>query len=701
MLPLHLQNAAFASLAGPFVEAGVLEAEEAVIVDRLAPLGPESDPLRLLGLAFAVRAPRLGSVGVDLTRLRDRAEADLNQARRDGDEVPPLAWPEGEAWRARIFESALVGDGNAAEPRPFVRSGALLLTWRHWIGQEALARGLVARVAAQPTIAGAALDEALLAEGLARLFPEGSGAGDQLAAAEAGVRGALTVVTGGPGTGKTFAVKNVLALLGEQWRARHGQFPLVALAAPTGKAAWRMTEATREGLDRLPVTEEVRAWLAGLEAVTLHRLLGARLGGRGFRHGAAWPLPVDVVVVDEASMVDLALMTRLVEAVPASARLILAGDPDQLASVGAGTVLADVATGFAPSGLASGGRGPLVRLHRARRFAAGSGVARLAEVLSAGLDDDAERVTDWLTGRVVPDGGALRDVELHPLEGGRLPAAVLTLVVDACALRLQRLVAEVPAPGERQAFLEARLADLEAFRVLTAHRAGPLGVSGLTRSIIAALRERLPGVRFEGGGWLGRPVLVTENRYDLGLHNGDVGLVAVGSAGDRRVIFPGLGACGALDDRVMGRPWQAPLRRGEPVTDTTDRLPGLLPGGGPPDPQTEPGSARRSGLLDGATLRELDVGRLPAHETAFVHTVHRAQGSQYDTVVVVLPDRPSPLLTRELVYTAITRARRRLVLAADPEILRQALGQRVERTSTLAESIVSWRNGHALPGDLP
>jgi exodeoxyribonuclease V alpha subunit len=372
------------------------------------------------------------------------------------------------------------------------------------------------------------------------------------------------------------------------------------------------------------VTEEIRAWLGGLEAVTLHRLLGARLRGGGFRHGAAWPLPADVVVVDEASMVDLALMTRLTEAVPASARLILAGDPDQLASVAAGTVLADVVEGFESPG------GPLVRLRRARRFEAGSGVARLADVLAAGRDDDAERVTDWLTGRAVPDGGPLRDVELHALDGGRLPAAVLDLVVDASAARLRRLFAEAPAADEWQAFLRARLADLEAFRVLTPHRAGPLGVSGLTRSIVAALRERLPGVRLEGEGWLGRPVLVTENRYDLGLHNGDVGLVAPGSAGGRRAVFP---------------------------------------------------------ALAGSALRELDVGRLPAHETALVHTVHRAQGSQYDTVVVVLPDRPSPLLTRELVYTAITRAKRRLVLAAEPEILRQALVLRVERTSTLAESL--------------
>jgi exodeoxyribonuclease V alpha subunit len=255
-------------------------------------------------------------------------------------------------------------------------------------------------------------------------------------------------------------------------------------------------------------------------------------------------------------------------------------------------------------------------------------VAHLARALAD--DGDAGRVVDWLVNGTGPDGRPLAGVELHPLVEGRLPEAVLTSVVDATIRRLGPLLEAAPPAEGRTAFLQARLDDLEAFRVLAVHRAGALGVEGLTRNLLAALRERLPTRRFDGATWPGRPVLVTENRYDLDLRNGDVGLIVTGADGDRRAVFPSLG---------------------------------------------------------GSELRELAASRLPAHESAFVHTVHRAQGSQYPTVVVVLPAQASPLLTRELVYTAITRARSRLVLAADPAVLRQALSQRVERASTLAEGL--------------
>ena len=403
----------------------------------------------------------------------------------------------------------------------------------------------------------------------------------QRLAAETALRRRFAVVAGGPGTGKTTTVARILALLLEQGD------PLVALAAPTGKAAARLVEAVHEEAGRMDVDAGVRERLLALDASTLHRLLGWRPGAHSrFRHHRGNRLPHDVVIVDETSMVPLSLMGRLVEAVRADARLILVGDPGQLTSIEAGAVLGDIV------GPAEPGRG-IVVLDRGHRF--GGAIARVAETIRAG---DADAVLDAL--------GAVRwiaDPEaLGPVRDGAV----------ACA----RAVTAAAREGDGAAAIAA----LGTFRALCAHRRGPYGVSAWTAEVEAWLADAIDGFGAGGDWYVGRPLLVTENDYALGLYNGDTGVVlADGSA--------------------------AFERQGE--------------------------------------LHHVSPTRLAAVETVYAMTVHKSQGSQFDTAAVLLPEPTSPLLTRELLYTAVTRARRELIVVGSEDAIRAAVARPVARASGL------------------
>ena len=681
---LILANEAFATLAAPFVAAGVLTDTDAQVTDRVARLVGEEDPRVLLGLAFAVRAPRTGSVGVSLRDVRDRARAEValddpEQARR----FDALDWPTPAAdWQAAALSSLLVGRPEDS-PRPFTAHRDLLIPRRYWRIQAGLRDDLLRRArGVDLDIAGAPLDAALLLRDLDRLFPpsqDSAGEPDlqRLAALVALLR-PFSVIAGGPGTGKTFTVKKILAALRGQWRARHGRDPSVALAAPTGKAAVRMIQAIGEGLTSLDLDGATRAWLGSLGASTIHRLVGvARARGSSKRFGRDRRLPYEVVVVDEASMIDLSVMGRLVEAVRDDARLILLGDPDQLASVAAGSVLADVVAGgggergairLSPSFAARLARldpasspeifsdpaaapisDGIVRYRRPFRFEEGSGLGRAATAIASGDEPSWRRAVHWLAGRVVDGLGPFRDLSLVPHQDEGLPEALLERIVAGYLPYLTTLLTDPPAPPDAAsggASLRAVLDRLEAFRVLAAHRRGALGVAGLCRAIVQALARRadaarelvargggdaptraLARLRVRGDWWVGRPVLVTENRDDLDLRNGDVGVVVSGtSRALARVAFPT-----------------------------------VAPGG----------------------VQLVDAARLPAHETAFALTIHKSQGSQYDEIVVVLPARASALLTRELVYTALTRARAGAVVVGSEELLAGALSRTVDRASTL------------------
>ncbi|MDF1504131.1 exodeoxyribonuclease V subunit alpha [Roseisolibacter sp. H3M3-2] len=594
------------------------------------------DPLVLLGLAAASRASGDGHVYAEL-------DAPERLVRLEG--AAAVAWPDPAAWRAALEASPVVATAREAAESPgcpLVLDGHRLYLARYWGYQ----RRLLAAGGARAALQRADVDRAALAAGLARYFPEADRAGPppdlQRAAAAAAVLRALVRVTGGPGTGKTTTVLDVRDHLVEQARALGLAPVLIALAAPTGKAAARMGDAIARELARLAVPADVAAAIPRA-ATTLHRLLGWQPHQpTRFRHDAARPLPADVVVVDEGSMVDLALMAKLLDAVPEGARLVLLGDRDQLVSVEAGTILADVCgdddAGCSPAWaerLAAVGA-PLspavatpaaptpavadcvVRLRVSRRFTADGGIGALARAVNAGDADAALAVL-----RRDPTG----QVTWLPLDAAAADVRALPAALREGLVAGYRRAVRVDGP-------KAALAAFDAFRVLAAHRERTFGAQGLNAAVVDALvRERtVPREAAGGRWWPGQPVMVTENDHAQELYNGDVGVVLSEPGGALRVWFR------AADGGVRG----------------------------------------------------LAPARLPAHETVFAMTVHKSQGSEFDEVVLVLPPRPSPVLTRELLYTGVTRARQRVTVVGTEEVLRAAIAERVQRASGLREAL--WEN---------
>ncbi|MGH2916365.1 MAG: exodeoxyribonuclease V subunit alpha, partial [Solirubrobacteraceae bacterium] len=482
----------------------------------------------------------------------------------------------------------------------------------------------VARALTRLTSEVAGIDSELLDRGLARLAPEASGERWALAI-ETAVRRRFAVVAGGPGTGKTTAVARILALIAEQRAAAGEPLPLVALAAPTGRAAARLQDAVQAEAEALAVGDDLRAWLGELRALTIHRLLGWRPQSTSrFRHDAERRLPHDVVIVDETSMVSLSLMARLIEAQRPGARLILIGDPAQLASIEAGAVLGDiVGTGDGEDGTgpsadtvhshAAGIRRGIVVLDRGHRF--GGEIARLATAIRAG---DADGVIEIL--RTSAQGVRWLALDLSE-PGSEVPAAIARP-----ALAAARATIEAAREGRAPAALKA----LGAFRILCAHRRGPHGVSTWTERIESLLAAEIADLNPGAPWYVGRPLLVTQNDSELRLANGDTGVVI--DVGDGRV------ACA--------------FARG---------------------PET---------LLYGPS-------RLAAVQTVYAMTIHRSQGSQFDAAAVLLPEPGSRLLTRELLYTAATRAQRSLILAGSEEAVRAAVARPVARASGLGRRLRS------------
>lgn len=639
-----------------FLASGAIAELDVHLARTLGRLGAEADPRVLLAVALASRAPGRAHICTDLAQL---------EAQEKG--ATEATWPQLDEWLQVLRCSPLVGTGEPDEaPRPLILDGTRLYLQRYWAYQQRLLAALQRRA----TAPGVAVDRALLRQGLGRLFPEqqrsAGGPPRQAIGALMAVLRRLTVISGGPGTGKTTTVKGILALLLEQDQAARAagsdRPPLrIALAAPTGKAAARMVEALTQGLDALPTTPEVRERMPR-EASTLHKLLGfQRRSPSRFRHDARNPLPVDVLVVDEASMVDFAMMTRLVEAVPETARLVLLGDRDQLASVEAGAVLADIcgeggalrlSQAFAHEledilgrpiahegrhGLPAGIWDCMVQLDHFYRFGADTGIGTAARTVIGMLDRDlepgprpvadrrAERVLALLGRRTQP---RFEDVHHAVPEDGTLTGAVRQAI-------LQHYAGIVRAASEgRPAEALERLGDL---CVLCAHRVGPLGVAGVNAQVEDWLAAGEPGVipkRSERQGWYaGQPLLVTENDYGAGLMNGEVGVVA--------------------------------------------REPG-------------PDGALRAWFGDGrGGVRPVPLARLPQHVTNFAMTIHKSQGSQYRHAIVVLPQRPSPIVTRELLYTGLTRASAQATIIGPPEVIRAAVATRVQRASGLGDKLWS------------
>ncbi|MFT4109547.1 exodeoxyribonuclease V subunit alpha, partial [Propionicimonas sp.] len=510
------------------------------------------------------------------------------------------------SWRAAIEASPLVRIGaEGGGDRPLRLAGDLLYLERYWQEESTVAGELSAR-RARPV---AAPDGDRLAAAVAELLTADTDPDQRLAAVVPALTG-VTVVAGGPGTGKTHTLARLLGVLHRTATSP----PRIALAAPTGKAAVRMREALAQAATGLP--PDLAASLTGLEATTLHRLLGWVPEARNrFRHHRANPLPHDVVVVDEASMISVTLMARLLDALRPEARLVLVGDPDQLAPVEAGAVLADIVDApTAPdgdlaralSGLGLPASGPVVRLTHNHRSAAA--ITNLARAVLAGDEDEALRLA-CAGAEEVRFAEHAEQTDLRELVTGSG----------------RRLVA-----AAREGRVADALAELEAHRLLCAHRRGPYGVAMWSRQVEEWLLGAVDDFDPTGAWYPGQPLLVTQNSPELGLFNGDTGVV-VATGGQLRVHF----ARGAHH-------WQ-----------TVSPF-----------------------LLDGV-------------QTIHAMTVHKAQGSQFDRVTVVLPTPDSPLLTRELLYTAITRAKEQVTLIGSPDSLRQAVRRQAQRASGLRDRLAA------------
>lgn len=608
-----------------------------------------------LGLAdaFAVQlwrwARAAGATEADAQRAA-RAGHALSLAVSEGHVCLELAQLPGDAaaWRSALLASGTVGTPRARAARPLLLDdeGRLYLH-RDYALEEGLARQVARRATAPPLIEAPHIPEAL------RPADAGTGVDWPLVAAALALRQRLTVVSGGPGTGKTTAVVRLLALL-----LAHDPDCRIALAAPTGKAAARMSEALRLRAGSLPPALRERL---PTEAATLHRLLKLRPPGRGSGPRATWhaghPLPLDVLVVDEASMLDLSLAARLFDALPPDARLVLLGDQDQLASVESGAVFAELgadpglgdatrtvlaaACGLPVSALQppaprapTGLRDSVVWFDRNHRFAADSAIGRLARQVRDG--DAAGAVRSLQESAGAPDR-----VELLP-DGGQAPgAAALRLLQDGVAGYLQALRAlldglapdEAPTPEAVAALLRA----FDAHRTLCALRVGPRGASALDRMLERHARQQLgPRAAADAGSpwYAGRPVMVLRNDPLLRLFNGDIGL--------------------ALPARRAGAAAAAPAARFEVWF---------------PD-------ARRG-------VRAVAPVRLPEHAGAWALTVHQSQGSEFDAVTVVLPAEPHRVMSRELLYTAVTRARHRVSLVGTPAVVEAAVRAPTRRHSGL------------------
>ncbi|ECA5180634.1 exodeoxyribonuclease V subunit alpha [Salmonella enterica subsp. enterica serovar Newport] len=570
------------------------------------------DPAVTLAAALLSHDAGEGHVCLPLSRLTLTEEAHPLLVAWISETATPIDW------KKRLLASAAVSCGDS--PAPLILCGDRLYLNRMWCNERTVARFF------NEVNQAIAVDEDQLSRILDALFPPTDEVNWQKVAAAVALTRRISVISGGPGTGKTTTVAKLLAALiqmadGERCRIR--------LAAPTGKAAARLTESLGAALRQLPLTDAQKKRIPE-DASTLHRLLGAQPGSQRLRHHAGNPLHLDVLVVDEASMIDLPMMSRLIDALPPHGRVIFLGDRDQLASVEAGSVLGDICayvnagftaerarqlsrlTGSAiPAGAgtqAASLRDSLCLLQKSYRFGSDSGIGKLAAAINCGDRSAIQAVFQQ----------GFSDIEKRTLQSSDDYAGMLDEALAGYG-RYLRLLHEKAAP-------EAILQAFNEYQLLCALREGPFGVRGLNDRIEQAMVQQRKIQRHPHSRWYeGRPVMIARNDSALGLFNGDIGI--------------------ALDRGQGLRVWF------------------VMPDG---------------------TIKSVQPSRLPEHDTTWAMTVHKSQGSEFDHAALILPSQRSPVVTRELVYTAVTRARRRLSLYADERILAGAIVTRTERRSGLA-----------------
>ncbi|MFZ0451354.1 MAG: exodeoxyribonuclease V subunit alpha [Desulfatiglandaceae bacterium] len=583
----------------------------------LARISNRTDPALLLAAALVSRATGDGNVCLDLSTPAGQPLGEENG--------PPslITCPDRSEWVAGLRKWDVVGNPGDETPLILDRSDRLYL-FRYWEYEHLLAR----KIEEWSTLGILPIDEDRLRKDFSALFKmeETSGPDWQQVAAVAALTRPFCIISGGPGTGKSTVVGKILALLFQRHMEKP---PKIALAAPTGKAAQRLGEAIRLASENLPLDGAVRQRIP-MDASTLHRLLGTLSGSPYFRHNAGNPLGVDVVIVDEASMVDLPLMSKLVQALPVHGRLILLGDQDQLASVESGAVLGDLCdrgryhghsapfctrcetlTGQVipqEAGLAI--QDSLVRLETNYRFGSKSGIGVLSKAINLGDGEGSLSI--------------LKEGRHSDIRWVRLPE------LPDLARTMRKTILSGFGPYLKAENPEEAFPRFEAFQVLCALRKGPFGVVAVNRLVEQILTEEHL-IRPEGPWYAGRPIMITRNDYNLGLFNGDVGLIL-------------------------------------------------------PDPESG-GDLRAFFVLPDGTPRKMHPLSLPEHETVFAMTVHKAQGSEFENVLLLLPDRLSPVLSRELIYTGLTRARKRIEVWGREEVFVEGVKRRIERSSGLREAL--------------
>ncbi|MEE2903056.1 MAG: exodeoxyribonuclease V subunit alpha [Myxococcota bacterium] len=588
----------------------------------------EENELVQLGIALASSQVEEGHICADLAKLSEKPFTITN---KEGKETQ-LEWPSLSSWLEALKASEAVGLQDKSKPLYLDESNRLFVT-RNYDAQQALVEAIKTRLDSPEN----SINEALLSKSLSRLFKledkeNKSFIPWQALAAIGAVKRNFSVVSGGPGTGKTTTVIRMLALLFEQAKAKGTPFPKVALLAPTGKAASRLEESIRDKISNLECDEDIKEALPKT-ASTIHRgLKWTSIAGKRFEHNKSNPLPVDVVIVDEASMISLTLMMDLFDATPLNAKLILLGDENQLASVEAGAILGDIcnatergehsvtfienATALVGAKLGKGDnsapviRDAIVELKDSHRFYDDRGIGQLARAIKDGnskevlriLDDPAAKEVNWIK------------------NDKKLDDEVQALIVSG----YKSYISEKDPAEQLRRFNE--------FRVLCAHRKGELGAEKLNEAIAQILGREF-GLRIRNKWYPNLPVMVTKNDYSQSLYNGDIGLIG----------------------KIQG---------------DSENLVCRFPSSSEEEP-----------------TREFTPARLPQNEAVYAMTIHKSQGSEFKRVLVILPKELSPILSRELLYTAVTRAAEEVYIMATEDVIKAAVNQRISRASGLTGAL--------------
>ena len=564
-----------------------------------------------IAAALVSKATEDGHVCLDLEEIAGREQTFFV---RGINKYETIRTPELNSWVNKLLDSRVVGRPGDYKPLILDQKNRLYL-YRYWRYEDILIRELKRRTERLKKIE----DFYLIKRTLEILFPNRDSSDLQKASSIISLITYFSVISGGPGTGKTSTIAKIIALLLKLSLGRR-----IFLSAPTGKASARLKQAIMEIKKGLQIEEEIKDMIPK-ESFTIHRMLGYVPGRMNARYNEENRLPADVVIVDEASMIDLPLMSRLVQAIPEDATLILLGDKDQLSSVEPGSVLGDICAGSKEypeivdrffngdiSGLRPGIENCIIELKKNYRFSEESGIYQLSKAINSG---DKERVFQILNGNY-------KDILFK-----KLPRP------EILKKSLEQIVLEGYGRYLRAKDPFETLSLFESFRILTPIRWGPYGVRQINRIVESILRENLL-ISMESPWYAGRPILIVENSYELGLFNGDIGILM-------------------------------------------------------PDPES--GNEIRAFFIDPeGNVRKFLPIMLPEHETAFAMTVHKSQGSEFDNVLFILPDTYVPVITRELIYTAITRARKGIEVWGRPEVIEEGITQRIRRSSGLRDAL--WEN---------